>query len=148
MANDFKGLGDYVKKLSQQRALKFLKNDKVGIKVNKEDIEVIEPHQYAEIDPNESYYYYDGPLDEKTREFCLEMLIQGKFYSQAEIDYLSANLGYNVDLYCGSYNCRHTWKRARIKGRIKDGTLDKSSIATNADARKAASKQPPELRGI
>jgi hypothetical protein len=145
--NPYKALGDHIKKIKQDRALKFLKSDKVGVKVAKEDIEIIDPSKFADIDPNTSYYYYDGPLDEKTREFCLEMLIQGKFYSQEEMDYLSTKLGYNVDLYCGSYNCRHQWKRARIKQRIQSGNLDKSAIATDADARKAASKQSPELKG-
>lgn len=145
--NQFLGLGKYVTKIKENKALAFLCNDKVGMKVNKEDIEILDKNQYADIDPNISFYYYDGPLDVKTREFCATLLLQGKFYSQEEIDYLSSKLGYNVDLYCGSYGCRHQWKRARIKGKIQDGTLDESLIADNADARVAIRAQSPELKG-
>ena len=84
-------------------------------------IEAIEPNKFAEIDPNEVFYYYDGPLDEKTRAFCEEILIIGKFFRQSDIDKLSNKAGYDVDLYMGSYNCRHKWVRARIKGEIQKG---------------------------
>ena len=47
----------------------------------------------------------------------------------------------------GSYNCRHRWVRARIKGMIKDGTLDKSLIADNNDAIDAAEAQSDALKG-
>lgn len=147
MINNFSSLGKYILKLKENKALSFLCSDKVGLKVNKEDIEIIDKNHYSKIDPNKSFYFYDGPMDEKTRPFCAELLIQGKFYSQEEIDYLSNRLGYNVDLYHGSYGCRHQWKRARIKGKIQDGTLDKGLIATNGDANKAINKQPENLRG-
>ena len=84
-------------------------------------IEKIEPSEFATVDPNEVFYYYDGPLDDKTRAFCQEILIIGKFFRQEDIDKLSSKAGYNVDLYMGSYNCRHKWLRARVKGKIKEG---------------------------
>lgn len=145
--NPYSSLGKYVRQQKEKKALAFLCSAKVGKKVNKEDVEILDKNHYAKIDPNTSFYYYDGPLDVKTREFCATLLLQGKFYSQSEIDYLSRNLGYNVDLYCGSYGCRHQWKRARIKGKIQDGTLDESLIADNADARVAIRAQSPELKG-
>lgn len=145
--NPFASLGKYVAQQREKKALAFLCNDKVGLKVSKEDVEVLDRNNYVDIDPNKSFYYYDGPLDVKTREFCATLLLQGKFYSQSEIDYLSSNLGYNVDLYMGSYGCRHQWKRARIKGKIQDGTLDEGLIADNSDARVAIRAQSPELRG-
>lgn len=145
--SDFKGLGKYIRKISEAKALAFLCNSKIGKRVSKEDVEILDKNHYKEIDPNKSFYYYDGPLDDKTREFCATLLLQGKFYSQEEINYLSSRLGYNVDLYCGSYGCRHQWKRARIKGKIQDGTLDESLIADKSDANKAIKNQPENLRG-
>lgn len=145
--NPYASLGKYITKVKENKALSFLCNEKVGMKVGKENIEVIDKNHYKDIDPNKSFYYYDGPLDDKTREFCATILLQGKFYSQEEIDYLSSRLGYNVDLYGGSYGCRHQWKRARIKGKIQDGTLDESLIATTSDANTAIKNQPENLRG-
>ena len=145
--NPFASIGKYLVKQKEDKALAFLCSDKIGQKVSKDDIEIIDKNHYASIDPNKSFYYYDGPLDDKTRSFCATLLLQGKFYSQKEIDYLSSRLGYNVDLYMGSYNCRHQWKRARIKGKIQDGTLDEGLIATNTDANKAIKEQPANLRG-
>lgn len=145
--NPYKSLGKYITQIKERKALSFLCAATVGRKVNKEDIEILDKNHYRVIDPNESFYYYDGPLDDKTREFCATLLLQGKFYSQEEIDYLSSRLGYNVDLYCGSYGCRHQWKRARIKGKIQDGTLDESLIADKSDANKAIRNQPENLRG-
>ena len=143
----YKGLRLHIIKLKQEKILKFLLNESIGKKVHKDQIEIINVNNYANIDPNASYFYYAGPLDEKTRDFCAEMLVAGKLYSQEEMDYLSFQLGYNVDLYMGSYNCRHRWVRARIKGKIKDGTLDESLIADNTDARNAADAQSGALKG-
>lgn len=145
--NPFESLGNYVTKLKESKALAFLCNDKIGMKVNKDDFEVLDKNHFAKIDPNKSFYFYDGPLDDKTRDFCATLLVQGKLYSQKEIDYLSTMLRYNVDLYCGSYGCRHQWKRARIKGKIQDGTLDESLIANKSDANQAIKQQPENLRG-
>ena len=147
MKNPFASIGKYITKQKEDKALSFLCSELIGTKVSKEDIEIIDKNHYATIDPNKSFYYYDGPLDDKTRAFCATLLLQGKFYSQKEIDYLSSRLGYNVDLYMGSYNCRHQWKRARIKGKIQDGTLDEGLLATNSDANKAIKEQPENLRG-
>ena len=100
-----------------------------------------------QIDPNTTFYYYTGPLDEKTREFCAFMLLQGKFYSDDEMDYLSDLLGYDVYLYLGSFNCRHNWVRARIKGLIQSGNLNKTLIAKDGDASRAAAHQSENLIG-
>lgn len=95
-------------------------------------IEVLEPNQFANIDPNESFYYYTGPLDEHTRDFCRKALEIDKFFRQEDIDKLSSKAGYDVDLYMGSFNCRHKWVRARIKGQIQEGlipdTVNKNQI--------------------
>ena len=63
----------------------------------------------------ENYYYYSGPLDEKTRPFCKQMLTYDKVVSETDIDILSNYLDYDVKLYKGSYNCRHKWVKFRGK---------------------------------
>ncbi len=65
--------------------------------------------------PDEEYYYYSGPLDDKTRPFCKQMLKYDKVVSSVDIDILSNYLNYDVKLYKGSYNCRHKWVRFRGK---------------------------------
>lgn len=66
--------------------------------------------------PGKSYYYYDGPFDEKNRAFCHDMLVFDKVFSEDEIGFLSSNLGYDVLKYKGSYNCRHKW--IKFKGKV------------------------------
>ena len=120
---------DKLKKIHQLRqfkiernVLKLLFNKSFGVRFEPGyTIEVLDKNNFADVDPNEVFYYYDGPLDEKTREFCQSVLLLGKFFTQNDIDKLSVKAGYNVDLYMGSYNCRHNWIRARIKGRIQKG---------------------------
>lgn len=65
--------------------------------------------------PGEEYYYYDGPFDDKNRFFCHEMLDIDKVFSSEEIMFLSAELGYDVLKYKGSYGCRHDFVRFRGK---------------------------------
>jgi hypothetical protein len=63
----------------------------------------------------ESYFYYTGPLDEKTRPFCKSLLSIDKVLSEVDIDILSNYLNYDVKKYKGSYNCRHSFVRFRGK---------------------------------
>jgi hypothetical protein len=63
----------------------------------------------------EDYYYYTGPEDEKTREFCKHVLMLDKVFSSTDIDIMSNYLNYDVLKYKGSYNCRHNWVRFRGK---------------------------------
>lgn len=65
--------------------------------------------------PGKSYYYYNGPFDEKNRAFCHDMLVFDKVFSEDEIAFLSSQLGYDVLKYKGSYNCRHEWIKFRGK---------------------------------
>lgn len=62
-----------------------------------------------------NYYYYSGPNDEKTRPFCKLMLQIDKVFSEDDIAVMSIELGYDVQQYRGSYNCRHRWVRFRGK---------------------------------
>jgi hypothetical protein len=77
---------------------------------NRSEIEVI-PDAFADRKPEEGqvYYYYNGPLDHKTRPFCRLMLKIDKVFSKEQIEYMSAELGYPVLEYAGSFGCRHHW---------------------------------------
>lgn len=88
--------------------------NKSGIPRNQ--IEVIKD-EFADrkAEKGEKYYYYDGPLDEKTRPFCSQLLKMDKVISEIDIEILSTNLNYDVLKYEGSYNCRHKWVRFRGK---------------------------------
>lgn len=115
----------------EQKILAFIKCDDIGVRFEDGyEIEILDAEQFASVDPDEVFWYYDGPADDKTREFCLELLLLGKFFRQSDIDKLSSKAGYNVSKFKGSYNCRHRWVKARIKGRIKDGYVpDKPSAS-------------------
>ena len=60
-------------------------------------------------------FKYVGPRDDKNRQFCAEMLSKNRVYRQEDIDNLTDNVAneefgsYNIFLWRGSYNCRHTW---------------------------------------
>jgi hypothetical protein len=59
-------------------------------------------------------YEYSGPVDEKTRDFCREVISLGKLYTEEEIKNGLSNPefgDYSIFDYKGSYGCRHVWKR-------------------------------------
>jgi len=59
-------------------------------------------------------YKYDGPSDEKTRDFCYDVLRLGRIYTEEEISNGLSNPefgNYSIFDYKGSYGCRHVWKR-------------------------------------
>ena len=123
----------------ENAAILFLKQNNIGVQFE-DGYEIVKEGQqeFAEIDPNMSFYYYDGPLDEKTRGFCKTLLSLDRYFTQADIDKLSRRSGYNVDLYNGSFGCRHQWKRARIKGKIKEGYIPE--IPSTGDIKSVAKK--------
>jgi len=55
----------------------------------------------------ETPFAFFGPIDEKTRPFCLQHA--GRVYTRAEIDALDNGQLDNVFLTGGGYNCRHVW---------------------------------------
>jgi hypothetical protein len=73
--------------------------------------------EFADRKPKEgmNYFYYVGPNDEKTRDFCKQMLKYDKVISELDIEILSNYLNYDVKEYKGSYNCRHNWVKFRGK---------------------------------
>jgi hypothetical protein len=58
-------------------------------------------------DAPETRFAYLGPVDEKTRDFCLERV--GKVFTREEIDAMDNEQLDNVFLTGGGYNCRHVW---------------------------------------
>jgi DNA-binding Lrp family transcriptional regulator len=64
-------------------------------------------------------YSYEGPKDDRNRDFCAKMLELDRLYSRTEIERISERLGYSVwDRRGGFWNkgntisptCRHTWQ--------------------------------------
>ena len=59
-------------------------------------------------------YKYSGPKDDKTRDFCSQILSLGRIYTEEEISNGLSNPefgNYPIFDYKGSYGCRHVWKR-------------------------------------
>ena len=67
-------------------------------------------------------FKYVGPRDSRNRQFCASMLAFNRIYREEDISQLSnPEFGvYDIFLYRGSYNCRHTWVKLIYKreGRI------------------------------
>lgn len=62
-------------------------------------------------------YSYEGPRDEKNREFCASVLDMNLLFRKEDIDQMSfrgenpmSKINYSIFKYKGSYNCRHNWK--------------------------------------
>lgn len=98
----------------EERLLKLLSSDKFGTKKT-HVIELKETFANRKPEKGEQYFYYSGPDDDKTRQFCKLMLKIDKVFSQEEIDKISEELNYDVLEYKGAYNCRHKWVRFRGK---------------------------------
>jgi hypothetical protein len=66
-------------------------------------------------------YRYNGPRDDKNREFCANVLDLNLIFRKEDIDMMSfrtenKDFGtYSIFKYKGSYNCRHNWKRLVFK---------------------------------
>jgi len=58
-------------------------------------------------------YYYNGPRDDKNRDFCRQVLDANLIYRREDISKLSnPDFGeYNIFEYAGSYGCRHKWSK-------------------------------------
>lgn len=86
------------------------------------------------------YYYYIGPLDEKTRPFCRLMLSIDKVFTKEEIEYMSEELEYPVLEYKGSYNCRHNWVKFR-------GQIINTPKPTQREIRRLINSNLPDYKG-
>jgi hypothetical protein len=75
-------------------------------------------------------YRYNGPRDDKNRNFCANVLDLNLIFRKEDIDMMSfrtenKDFGtYSIFKYKGSYNCRHNWKRLVFKKATKNaGTV-------------------------
>lgn len=102
-------LSNIVRLSQEKNLLKALQS--VGVK--RSSVEVITDEFDRKPKKGETYYYYNGPLDKNTREFCRKMLQIDKVFSQKDIDKLSRYLNYDVLEFVGAYNCRHQWVKFR-----------------------------------
>jgi DNA-binding PadR family transcriptional regulator len=66
------------------------------------------------------------PIIETTRDFCRELITLDRFYSRADIELISSEVGYNVWEHRGGFwrikgtdetldHCRHRWVRNIVK---------------------------------
>ena len=93
-------------------------------------------------------YMYDGPVDNKNRDFCRILMTrytnQGKVFRKEDINNMSfagVNTGfgpsgineYNIFLYRGGNNCRHTWKTVTYS--LTNGKWDDSTKVVETIAR-------------
>jgi hypothetical protein len=82
-------------------------------------IESIKHFAFASQTPETYYYYWSKPgakfdegsevIDDRSRDFCVEMIGLGKLWSKQEINQLSFRLRYSVFREAGHHNCRHQW---------------------------------------
>jgi hypothetical protein len=106
-----------------------------------------EPNEPSFLD-NDQYrvrFKYVGPRDPKNRQFCSDMLSMNRVYRQEDIDELTDSVAneefgfYNIFLWRGSFNCRHTWVRLlyaptgkiRNSGSSTRGVEDTSAQSSN-----------------
>jgi len=61
-------------------------------------------------------YKYEGPRDERNRDFCADVMDKDLIYRKEDIDMMSfsgdnpmSKVNYSMFRYKGSYNCRHKW---------------------------------------
>jgi hypothetical protein len=72
--------------------------------------EDFDQHKYAT-----EYFYYSGPLDDKTRLFCAAMLRLNKMFTKEDLNALSKRLGYNVYEHAPLFNCRHKFRKVKAR---------------------------------
>ena len=80
--------------------------------------------------PDNTKYIYIGPADEKTRDFCLELMAAGELTRKEILD-----RGWTSSLTeGGGINCRHNWERAATKVKVKYYNQKKAKGIINATA--------------
>jgi hypothetical protein len=94
-------------------------------------------------------FKYVGPRDSKNRQFCASMLSFNRIYREEDISQLSnPEFGvYDIFLWRGSYNCRHTWVKLIYKreGRIiNSGSSQKGLEETEGQSAIAQPDTRPE----
>lgn len=127
---DVKDLSDIVSKLAEKGLLKTADSGGGGLVITPDGSVAVKDYgkEFRQVFVK---YKYNGPKDSKNRPFCAQMLSMGRIYSRAEIDKLSALLGYNVWQRRGGWYtvpnsepplhlpyCRHTWSQQIVRRKI------------------------------
>ena len=79
-------------------------------------------HSIMEEEPNDTLYWYIGPLDGRTRDICVRYMSADKV-TQSEI--LNMVDGRYSLTYGGGYNCRHKWE---VAGKESEFTNPKEAV--------------------
>ena len=79
-------------------------------------------HSIMEEEPNDTLYWYIGPLDGRTRDICVRYMSADKV-TQSEI--LNMVDGRYSLTYGGGYNCRHKWE---VAGTTSEFTNPKEAV--------------------
>ena len=109
--------------------------------MNQERFTTSYPSRKSTLDTDEYRvrFKYVGIKDGKNRKFCADMLNKNKVYRIEDIDQLTDSVAneefgfYNIFLWRGSFNCRHTWVRLIYKRRgqiVNSGSSTKNRTAT------------------
>jgi len=69
-------------------------------------------NQMMDIAPSNTKYVYIGPVDEKTRDKCLQMASAGRL----TLNQIKSQFGEAVLVDGGGFNCRHKWEIASEEG--------------------------------
>lgn len=100
----------------------------------------VEAAQTEALGPEQPFLYV-GPVDAKTRDWCLDRV--GQVFTRHDIDQMDNEQLPNVFLTGGGYNCRHTWMAVESQA-LRDlaGTGERAEgfqrDVTRVRARKAA----------
>jgi len=87
-------------------------------------------------------FKYVGIKDDRNRKFCADMLAKNRVYRREDIDELSNSVAnpdfgfYNIFLWRGSFNCRHTWVKLWYSptGRIRNSGLSTKGVERGPDS--------------
>ena len=71
-------------------------------------------------EPADTLYAYIGPIDDRTRDVCLEMWGAGELTR----DQVKSRFGSSVFVSAGGYNCRHRWVPTAATTKSKDVRTD------------------------
>ena len=69
-------------------------------------------NEMMKVAPKSTKYVYIGPVDEKTRDECLQMASAGRL----TLDQIKSQFGEAVLVDGGGFNCRHKWEIASEEG--------------------------------
>ena len=70
--------------------------------------------------PTDTKLRYSGPIDDRTRDVCLDMWGAGNLTKEQ----IESRFGASVFVSAGGYNCRHRWIPVAASTKTKDVRTD------------------------